>query len=88
MLNAIETDFNCSSMCDSSKWFSFSDVSRGIPPQNCTIAIERYLDDLASKAAGTYGTFAGITLVFFIYLTWFAYRKKHDIESPLLWKKH
>jgi len=75
-------------MCGTSKYFSYSDVARGQPGQNCTIAIEKFMDEVARKAAGTYWTFSSVLFLFFVYITWFAYRKEHhhQIESPLLWR--
>jgi len=52
-------------MCGTSKYFSYSDVARGQPGQNCTIAIEKFMDEVARKAAGTYWTFSSVLFLFF-----------------------
>ena len=43
-LGGLEYDFSCAAMCQTSPYYSFSDVGEGPPPQNCTTAISDYAE--------------------------------------------
>lgn len=44
VLNALEREFHCATMCESSIFYTFSDVSVGIPNKNCTQAVYDFID--------------------------------------------
>jgi len=64
----IENDFNCASMCHTSKYFTFSEISKGEPPNNCSTAVIKYTNDLAFKSFICYWLFGIIILVCILYL--------------------
>ncbi|CDW80637.1 tetraspanin family protein [Stylonychia lemnae] len=47
VLDGVERDFNCAGFCINSKFFTFSEVSQGPPPQTCVKAINQAMDGLA-----------------------------------------
>jgi hypothetical protein len=58
-------------MCTGSDLFSFSDVSRGPPQQNCSIAVTNFAAEVASTTQGWFWTFATITFLTGVYLSYF-----------------
>ncbi|CDW72425.1 tetraspanin family protein [Stylonychia lemnae] len=84
LLDAVEDDFECASMCSTSRYFAFSKVGHGPPSQNCTSGINKVMNKAASITFWSgliFGiiTFVGIVLSFLL-----IFRKKHDNEEPLL----
>jgi len=72
-------------MCDAPPFFyTFSDVSMGPPHQNCSIAVENWLNKAAPYTQGSLISFAVALFLCggFMALLWS--KKHHNIESPLL----
>lgn len=43
-VGGMEYDFECAGMCLPSKFYAFSKVGRGPPPQTCVVGINNYLN--------------------------------------------
>ena len=52
VLNALEREFHCATMCESSIFYTFSDVSVGIPNKNCTQAVYDFIDERFPAISG------------------------------------
>jgi len=85
-LGAVETDFGCAGMCGESSFYSFSEVSRGPPTQNCSIAVTNFVSEVSSSAKGWFWSFASIIFVCGVYLSFYWSEKHNKLESPLLGK--
>jgi len=85
-LGAVETDFGCGGMCQVSNLYSFSEVSRGPPTQNCSIALTEFITEVSSTTKGWFWTFSSIIFLCGAYLSFFWSKKHNKLESPLLGK--
>lgn len=43
-LDALETTFNCAGICQSSIYYTYSDIPKGIPSLTCTQSIVDYIN--------------------------------------------
>jgi len=85
-MGAVETDFNCSSMCWHSDLFTFSDTSRGPAMQNCSMAVRSFVSDTGKAASTAFWVF-GVGLFLCAIFTSLLWNKdSHHLESPLLGK--
>ena len=84
ILSAVESDFQCGGYCGKSKFYSFSSVSQGPPPQNCTQGINLVMQKSARITLWSGVTF-GIVGVLGLFLTiFYIFQRKGDLEEPLL----
>ena len=63
VLKAVEEEFDCATMCETSRYFTFSDVAEGIPPKNCTQAVYDFMDKRFPAIAGVMFAFAVVILL-------------------------
>jgi hypothetical protein len=71
-------------MCYASKFYTFSDVSMGPPPQTCVEGIQKVMDKAARITKWSGIVFFIFTLIGFILTMTLVFRKKGDNEEPLL----
>jgi len=85
-MGAVETDFTCAGMCGTSYLYAFSEVSRGPPGQNCSVAVSEFVDNVTSKMSCWCWTF-GVLILFVSIFSSFLWRSKgNELDSPLLGK--
>ncbi|CDW86527.1 UNKNOWN [Stylonychia lemnae] len=77
-LKAIENDFECADACGESQFYTFSKVSKGPPPKNCTTAIKQTLEKVANV---TFWSGIGFGVVSFIGLLFTFYLKCRKKET-------
>jgi len=85
-MGAVETDFECAAMCGYSYLYTFSDTSRGPPPRNCSTALIEFANDVSSAAKGWFATFAVLTFLAGVHLSFLWSEKRNKLHSPLLAK--
>lgn len=85
VLDAVERDFDCAGMCYSSVYYTFSQVSDGPPERTCEKGIEKVLNKAATITKVSGIIFLIFTLLGFIMSFFLIFRKKDDIEEPLLY---
>jgi hypothetical protein len=83
-MGAVENDFSCAGMCGKSYLYTFSDVRKGPPPQNCSQALNDFVETAATKAVRWFYTYFFITFVCALYMC-LLWKKQHNhLDSPLL----
>lgn len=87
ILGAVETDFNCAGFCRTSKYFTFSNVTRGPPTQSCTVAINEWMSSAVTLASVFFWIFFVLTLAAFVLTIVLTRKPISELESPLLGNK-
>ncbi|CDW87388.1 UNKNOWN [Stylonychia lemnae] len=65
LLEALEFDFNCASMCKQSRFWTFSNVTQGPPHQNCATSFNRVIEK-ATHQTIRWSTILGLLLIMII----------------------
>jgi hypothetical protein len=58
LLGGVELDFQCGGFCKKSKFYTFSEIANGPPPQDCVNSIES-----ATSKAQVYTVVVGLILI-------------------------
>jgi hypothetical protein len=84
ILGGLERDFNCASMCKRSPLYSFSEVSRGPPPESCRRAITKKVSRIANCFFWSSLVFSILTALGFIVALIITFSKRGELDEPLL----
>eukprot|EP00349_Pseudokeronopsis_sp_Brazil_P002323 CAMPEP_0202972094 /NCGR_PEP_ID=MMETSP1396-20130829/33330_1 /ASSEMBLY_ACC=CAM_ASM_000872 /TAXON_ID= /ORGANISM="Pseudokeronopsis sp., Strain Brazil" /LENGTH=87 /DNA_ID=CAMNT_0049702131 /DNA_START=643 /DNA_END=903 /DNA_ORIENTATION=- len=81
-MGALEHDLSCAGMCKSSHLYSFSQVSEGPPPRNCSVAAEDLVDKISTRAMVWGWLLGGLLLMcaLFSCLVWLWKDETYDIS--------
>ena len=85
-MGGVEYDFNCAGMCKTSTYFTFSNVTKGAPTQNCSVAVEHFAHEVGKTAKAWFWVFFTFIFLAAVYFCPLWSKDYNHLSSPLLGK--